>query len=427
MPPLFSKFVLSFQGWRRATFRALRHQSYRRFWLSQLLSLVGGWMQATAQSYLVLELSGNNAAALGWVTVVQFMPSLLLSLFAGAIIDRTSRRRVLLLTQTTLLCTALMLALSTQLGFISLHLLMALAFVSGTANAFDVPARQSMVVDFVPREDVPNAVALNSLSFNVSRTLGQALFGVVAALGGKLLGEAHGLAFAFYLNVASFAAVIYTIATLPFPPRDMGGHKDVLGDIKDGLKYVRATPSILNTMLLVALLSITVINFNVIIPYFAKAVYGLKEGGFGLLNAVFGIGAMAGALWQASQKDPAKNLRLGGVLVVGSTALFALTPLPWLGALLLMGCGAGMLTFLISANSTVQLTVPNELRGRVMSLYSLVLTGMAPPGALLVSTLIGKNDPLGSRGGLLVVCVLGVLSLLALWTRLPRGVGKAQE
>lgn len=425
MPTLSSAALLE---WRRSTFRALHHTSYRRFWLSQLLSLVGSWMQTTAQAYLVLELTGNSASALGWVTVVQFTPSLLLSLFAGAIIDRTSRRRVLLCTQGTLLGCATALALCTQYHLITLPLLLGLAFVSGTANAFDVPARQSMVVDFVPREDMANAVALNSLSFNLSRTLGQALFGVVAALGARLLGSGtQGLALAFYLNMASFVAVIYTIATLPFPARDMGGHKNVLGDIQDGLRYVRATPAILYTMLLVALLSVTVINFNVIIPYFAKAVYGLKEGGFGMLNAVFGIGAMSGALWQASQSDPARNLRLGGTLVVGSTALFALMPQVWMGAALLIGCGAGMLTLLISANSTVQLTVPNALRGRVMSLYSLVLSGMAPLGALLVSNFISAQGPLGSRGGLLAVCALAALSLAALWVRLPRGIKKAEE
>jgi MFS family permease len=141
-------------------------------------------MQATAQQYLVLELSGGSSAALGWVTAAQFMPSLLLSLFAGAVIDRVPRRNVLLATQITLLIAATALAVTTHLGLVTLPLVMAIAFLSGCANAFDMPARQSMVVDFVPRSDVPNAVALNSLSFNVSRTVGQALFGVVAALGG---------------------------------------------------------------------------------------------------------------------------------------------------------------------------------------------------------------------------------------------------
>ncbi|WP_161881664.1 MFS transporter [Deinococcus alpinitundrae] len=427
------------QAWRTKTFRALRHADYRRYWFSQLLSLVGSWMQSTAQSYLVLELTNNNSAALGWVTAAQFTPSLLLSLFAGAIVDRVPRRRVLLATQLTLLATALMLAVTTHLGRVTLPLVLVLAAVSGVANAFDMPARQSMVVDFVPRGDVPNAVALNSLSFNVSRTLGQAVFGGVAALGvalfagrgsvgsaGEVSSSVAGLAFPFYLNVLSFGLVIYVLATLPFPEREVGGRRAVVDDIKEGLRYVRATPAIAVTMLLVALLSLTAINFNVIIPYFARAVYHLREGGFGAMNAAFGAGAMVGALWQASQRDPARNLRPGAVILIVSLVAFALTPSAWLASLVLACCGFGMLTFLISANSTVQLTVPDALRGRVMSLYSLVLAGMGPPGALLVSYLIGTTGPLGPRAGLGVVAVLSVVAVAAVWRRLPRGVIRSE-
>jgi len=421
------------QAWRVKTFRALRHADYRRYWFSQLLSLVGSWMQSTAQSYLVLELTNNNSAALGWVTAAQFTPSLLLSLFAGAVVDRVPRRRVLLATQLTLLTTALMLAVTTHLGRVTLPLVLVLAAVSGVANAFDMPARQSMVVDFVPREDVPNAVALNSLSFNVSRTLGQAVFGGVAALGVALFAgssaagsSVQGLAFPFYLNVFSFGLVIYVLATLPFPAREVGGRRAVVDDIKEGLRYVRGTPAIAFTMVLVALLSLTAINFNVIIPYFARAVYHLREGGFGAMNAAFGAGAMVGALWQASQRDPARNLRPGAVILIVSLVAFALTPSAWLASLVLACCGFGMLTFLISANSTVQLTVPDALRGRVMSLYSLVLAGMGPPGALLVSYLIGTTGPLGPRAGLGVVAALSVVAVAAVWRRLPRGVLRSE-
>ncbi|WP_420597342.1 MFS transporter [Deinococcus sp.] len=421
--------LATFQAWRVGTFRALKHPEYRRYWFSQLLSLIGSWMQATAQSYLVLELTNNNAASLGWVTAAQFTPSLLLSLFAGAVVDRTSRRRVLLTTQLILLGTALALAITTGLGIVTLPLVLTLAALSGVANAFDMPARQSMVVDFVPRGDVSNAVALNSLSFNVSRTLGQAVFGGVAALGTVLFAGSSGasqieaLAFPFYLNVASFALVIYVIATLPFPKRDRGGpRRPVISDINEGLRYVRGTPDIAVTMLLLTLLSLTVINFNVVIPYFARAVYKLREGGFGAMNAAFGAGAMVGALWQASRPDPARYLRPGAVILILSTALFAAVPSAWLAGLVLALCGFGMLTFLISANSTVQLTVPDALRGRVMSVYSLVLVGMGPPGALLVSYLISTSGPLGPREGLGVVALLGAVVTAALWRRLPRGV-----
>ena len=215
----------SLKAWSARTFSALKHPNFRRFWLSQLLSLIGSWMQTTAQQYLVLELSHGSSAALGMVTGTQFLPSLLLSLVAGAVIDRLPRRRVLLATQTTLLLCSAVLAVSTHLGVVSLPLVMVMAFIAGTANAFDMPARQSMVVDFVPRESVPNAVALNSLSFNASRTVGQALFGIVAAVGVRLFaggdsGNISHLALPFYLNLLSFFYVLYVIATLPFPPRE---------------------------------------------------------------------------------------------------------------------------------------------------------------------------------------------------------------
>ncbi|MFC6662064.1 MFS transporter [Deinococcus multiflagellatus] len=368
---------------------------------------------------------GGSSAALGWVTVAQFTPSLLLSLFAGAVVDRVPRRRVLLSTQITLLLTALALAVTTHLNLVTLPLVMVIAFVGGVANAFDMPARQSMVVDFVPRSDVPNAVALNSLSFNVSRTLGQALFGVVAALGVTVLagGDTDNvarLALPFYLNVASFFVVLYVLATLPFPEREQARPASMLADIGEGLRYVRATSTVRHVMLLVGALSLTIINFNVIIPYYARVVFGAREATFGALSAAFGIGAMAGALWQASKPNPLRNLRLGALLLLGSAALLALTPGPALAFPVLAACGFGMLSLLVSANSTVQLTIPDALRGRVMSLYSFVLVGMGPPGALLASTLISRDWVLGPRWGLLALVALGGAALLLLWARLPR-------
>lgn len=382
-------------------------------------------MQTTAQQYLVLELSGNSSAALAQVTVAQFLPSLLLSLFAGAVVDRVPRRRVLLTTQITLMLTAAVLAVTTHQGSVTVPLVMVLAFVAGTANAFDMPARQTMVVDFVPREQVSNAVALNSLSFNVSRTIGQAVFGVVAALGVSVL--AHGqadsisrLALPFYLNVASFVVVLFVIATLPFPPVQPHGKSSMVEDVREGLRYVRTHPGVRNVMLLVGALSLSVINFNVIIPYYARVVFGAKEAAFGLLSAAFGVGAMAGALWQASKPNPLRNLRLGaGILLVGAV-LLSLTPQVVLAAPVLALCGFGMLSLLISANSTVQLSIPDSLRGRVMSLYSFVLVGMGPPGAALSSALISREGPLGPRLGLVALAVLGALALGLLWTRLPR-------
>lgn len=424
----------SFQRWRTRTFSALQYPAFRRYWLSQLLSLVGSWMQATAQQYLVLELTSGSSAALGWVTVAQFTPSLLLSLFAGAVIDRLPRRRVLLATQITLLLTATALALTTHLGVVSLPLVLAIAFVGGIATAFDMPARQSMVVDFVPCDGMANAVALNSLSFNVSRTIGQAIFGVVAALGVRLLAggnedDLSRLAFPFYLNVLSYFYVIYVIATLPFPERELSHGKNMVEDVKVGLNYVRGNRPVLTVMLLLGALSLTVINFNVIIPYFARVVYGEREGGFGLMSAAFGVGAMAGALWQASKPSPLKNLRRGTLILLVSTLLLAAAPGAMFALPIFALCGFGMLTFLVSANSTVQLSIPDTLRGRVMSLYSFVLAGMGPPGALIASQAINKDWLLGPHWGLVALVVLGALAFLLLWRGLPRSLPtvKAEE
>ncbi|MDO4262660.1 MAG: MFS transporter [Deinococcus sp.] len=414
-------------GWLRRTFSALSHDLFRRYWWSQLLSLIGTWMQTTAQQYLVLELTGGSSAALGWVTAAQFTPSLLLSLFAGAIVDRVPRRTVLLLTQTGFLFTAAALAGSTHLEVVTLPLVLGLAFVHGVAQAFDMPARQSTVVDLVPRSSVANAIALNSFSFNVSRTTGQALFGVVVAGGVALLAGGHPdalsrLAFPFYLNVASFFLVMYVIATTPFPPRTAAPRGNMLEQIADGLRYVRGSRDVSGVMWLVGLLSLTVINFNIVIPYFAREVFGAREAAFGLMSAVFGAGAVAGALYQASKPNPVRFLRLGAVILVAATAAFAWVPGPQAGLPLLALAGFGMLSFLVSANSTVQLIIPDDLRGRVMSLYSFVLAGMGPPSAIFVSFMIGEDGPLGPHWGLSVVAALGALSLLALWRRLPRAL-----
>ncbi|WP_261664361.1 MFS transporter [Deinococcus sp. Marseille-Q6407] len=416
-------------GWLRRTFSALAHPLFRRYWLSQLLSLIGTWMQTTAQQYLVLELTGGSSAALGWVTAVQFAPSLLFSLFAGAIVDRMPRRTVLLLTQTGFLFTAATLAVTTHLQVVTLPLVLALAFVHGIAQAFDMPARQSTVVDLVPRSSVANAIALNSFSFNVSRTTGQALFGIVVAAGVALLAGGNPnalsrLALPYYLNVASFFLVMYVIATMPFPPRETAPRGSMLEQIGDGLRYVRGNRDVSSVMWLVGLLSLTVINFNIMIPYFTREVFGAREAAFGLMSAVFGLGAVGGALYQASKPNPVRFLRLGAVIVVAATAAFAWVPGPQLGLPVLVLAGFGMLSFLVSANSTVQLIIPDQLRGRVMSLYSFVLTGMGPISALFVSYMIGKSGPLGPHWGLSVVAALGGLSLIALWGRLPRSLSR---
>ncbi|WP_110884759.1 MFS transporter [Deinococcus yavapaiensis] len=419
-----------FTAWRARTFQALTIPTFRRYWYSQLLSLVGGWMQGTAQAYLVLELTNNDAGALSLVNVAQFAPSLAFSLFAGAIIDRFSKLRVLQITQLVLLACALALGALIHTDTVTLPLLLLVALVAGTANAFNMPTRQSMVADFVPRSSLANAVALNSLSFNVSRTLGQALFGVVVPLGVYLVAggrsdDTSRLAFPFYLNAVAFVVAIVLQMGLPSIARgDASKHGNLVADTLEGLKYVRRNKSVLAIMLYVGGLSLTIINFQIIIPYYARVVYDLKDAGFGLLNATFGAGAMIGALLQAAAPNPLRNLRYGALLLLASSVLLSLTPSPLLGAPLLAACGFSMLAVLISANSTVQLSIPDELRGRVMSLYTFVLVGMAPPGALISGWIISSRGPFGPKLGLALLAGLGALVVLACWRSLPRQLPK---
>jgi len=413
------------QSWRTRTFEALSVPTFRRFWASQIISLVGSWMQSTAQAYLVLELTNNDSRALGLVNVAQFTPTLVLSLFAGALIDRLPKQRVLQATQIILMLSALVLGILIQTQHVTMTLLLVMAVIAGTANAFNMPTRQSMVADFVPRNLLANAVALNSLSFNVSRTVGQALFGIVIPIGVYLLAQGNDestarLAFPFYLNAAAFVAAIIIQATLPVIRHDTDRRHNLLLDTVEGLRYVRSTKSVLSVMLYVGLLSVTIINFNVIIPYYARAVLDLRDAAFGLLNATFGAGAMAGALWQASKPNPVRNLRLGAVLLLAFSTLLAVTSNAVLAGIMLAGCGFAMLSLLISANSTVQLSIPDALRGRVMSLYSFVLVGMAPPGAVITGALISNDGPLGPRLGLLVLTGLGGIVVASLWKHLPR-------
>lgn len=396
---------------RPATFEALREPRFRRYWFAQFLSLIGTWMQASAQSWLVLGLFRDPAEAtvrLGVVAALQFLPSLGLSLVAGALLDRVSRKRVLLVSQTVLMASSIALGTAVGTGRVTFGIVAALALLSGFANAFDIPARQAMVPSLISRERLTNAVAMNSLSFNAARVLGASLFGAISPF--------LGLASVFYLNSLSFVALLLVLAPMRVPAPEDGEHQNLLADIKAGLAYVAGTPEVRGPILLLGALSLTVINFQVIIPAFAKNALGLSEAGFGALGSLFGAGAVVGAIWQASQPGNRRGrmMRVGAVaLTLAVAALSFARGLAPAGAALLVA-GAGMILFTVSANSTVQLTVPDALRGRVMSVFTLVFAGMSPFGALLVGSLMGA---LGPRGGILAAAGIGALGLTLLWPR----------
>ncbi|HEX2864050.1 MAG TPA: MFS transporter [Deinococcales bacterium] len=397
-------------------FPALRNASFRNYWVTQLISLVGTWMQNAAQSWLVINnLFGHNPAEgvirLGVISALQFTPSLLLCLFAGAILDRVSRRKVLVLTQTVLMFTALVLATAVLTGAVTYTVVAVLAFVSGVAQAFDMTARQSIIPSLVPRADLPNAVALNSMAFNTARILGYAVFGLLSPL--------LGLPAMFYANGASFVFVILVLARLEERPvPGAAARRPILQEILDGLKYVAATPAVFWPMTLLLLLSLTVINFNIFIPTFARNELGLSETGFGLLGTSFGVGAVLGALMAAGrQRGASRYLLTGAVLLAAFVTLLAVAPSPLVASVILALAGLGMILFTISVNSTVQLNAPEHFRGRVMSVYSLVFAGSAPFGSLIVS---GAMGALGSRTGIALVGVAAIVTVLAIGPRTAR-------
>ncbi|MDN5344826.1 MAG: hypothetical protein PWQ18_938 [Clostridia bacterium] len=395
---------------------ALRHPNFRLFWSGQLISLMGTWMQNMAQGWLVLQMT-NSPFLLGVVSAVQFTPLLVLALVAGVIADRVPKRRLLIFTQTSLMLLALILGVLTLTGVVRYWMVLILAGLLGTVNTFDMPARQSFVVEMVGKEDLMNAIALNSSVFNAARIVGPALAGLVI---GRL-----GMAASFLLNGASFIAVIAGLLLIRVPEQSQGYAQQpaaarVGEKIVEGLQYIRRTPMVLHTIVLMALLSIFAMNFTVLIPVLARDTLGQQAEGYGLLMSASGVGALCGALILAviSRHGPRLRLLLGGAtglclfqLLLASTRSYTL-------ALLFLGfTGWSMITFTASVNTTLQLNVPDNLRGRVMSVYSLVFGGVTPIGSLFSGSIAHLW---GAPAGLAVGAALGLISLLAVATRLVK-------
>jgi MFS family permease len=391
-------------------FTAFQNPNYRNYWFTNAFSVIGSWMQASAQQWYVLGLAPDPATGVRWLAIVsacQFLPTLLLSLFAGVVLDRLERRKVLMASQLLLMASALTLGVLILRNQASFEVVAFLALISGIGNAFDIPARQSLVPQLVERAQLSNAVALNSLLFNLGRVLGAAAFGLLAPV--------VGLSTIYFINGASFLGFLLVLLRLRLI-QDSHQSQNVWQEIGVGLGYVWQTPAVRAPILLLAALSVTVINFNIMIPVFAKNALRLQEGGFGLMGAAFGAGAMTSALLQAQFGGSSKILRMniGAWLLTISVGSLALVPNLLLACLVLFVAGAGMITYTINANATVQLATPDALRGRVMSVYTLVFAGLNPAGALLVGQLMAL---LGARNGIVVVAGLAALACIALRPR----------
>ena len=393
-----------------AALRALNHRDYRRFWLGQTVSLVGTWMQAVGQSWLVLELT-NSAFKLGVVAALQWTPMLFLSFPAGALVDRLPKRRLIITTQTALLLQALILAALVRGGHVQYWHVAVLAVALGSVNAFDVPARQSFIVEMVGVEDLMNGIALNSAMFNAARLVGPAVAGLVVAR--------YGIALAFFLNGLSFLAVIASLLTLQAEgaPRGRRG-TPLLQDITEGIRYAVSTPRVSLVLSLVMIVSVFIINYNVTVPLLARDVLRQGAHGFGLLMAAIGAGALVGAMALAalgSGRPPLVLLVVPAVAISAATLSLAVVRQFWVAAAVLLAVGFCHTLFLSSCNTTLQVAAPGELRGRVMSLYAFVFAGVAPIGSFFVGSVAQAFGVPAAYAASGVLGLLGVAALTLRW------------
>jgi MFS family permease len=374
------------------TFQALRIRNYRLYATGGVVSNVGTWMQRVAQDWLVLQLSGHSGVALGITTGLQFLPMLLLAPFAGTLADRYSKRKILIATQAFMATVGAILGLLDITGVVQVWHVYVLALLLGVGAACDAPARQSFVIEMVGRDDLPNAVGLNSASFNLGRVIGPALAGVLIVL--------IGTGPVFLINAASFGAVIFALtrmrpAELMPMPRSPGGR----GQMFEGVRYVRARPDLLLVMVIVFFVGTFGLNFQMTSALMATEVFGKGAGAYGVLGSVVAIGSLSGALLAARRGKPRLRLIVLAAVAFGVVEIAAglMPSYLWFMATLIP-LGLCQMTLLNSANATMQLAVDPVMRGRVMALYMAVLMGGTPIGAPLVGALA---EAFGARWSLI--------------------------
>jgi MFS family permease len=396
---------------RGRSLRAFRNSNYRLYFFGQLVSQTGSWLQRVAQSWLVLQLT-DSPTALGIVTAAQFLPIMVLSLFAGVIADRLPRRRLLYAVTIVQTLQSVALTVLTFTGTIQLWQVYVLAFVLGAASAFEMPTRQVFLNQLVERDELQSAISLNSSVFNGARIIGPGVGGVVIAL--------WGVGWCFGLNAVSFGAVLISLAMLnvgSMHQMQRAARQAVLRQLADGLRYSARTPALTLPIVLLACIGTFGYNFGVTLPLLAVYALNLGAVGFGSLNTAMGVGALVGALGVAARVSPSSRAL---VLAGGSFAvlLWLVAVMPWypltLVALVLMGVFS--VTYSAVTNTTLQLNSDETYRGRVLSLYTLLFAGTTPIGGALTGWLAdawGIRTAMSLEAG---VCLVAVVVALA-WLR----------
>ena len=397
------------------TFRSLSVRNFRLYFIAQMISVSGTWMQSVAQAWLVLHLTGRGVDV-GVVVGLQFLPMLLLGPLGGLVADRADKRTLLFLTQTAGAVQALVLGVLVVTGTAVLGEVYALAAVLGVVNLFDNPARQTFMIEMVGRDGLPNGVSLNAVVMNASRIVGPAIGGVLIT--------AFGLGVCFLVNAASYLAVIVALAMMRTdelaPSPAVARSK---GQVRAGFRYAWHTPVVRSTLATVTLIGIFAYNFTVTLALLAKGTFHGSAGTYAVMTSCMGIGAVVGGLVAAHRGRPSLRLleRLG--LAFGALlAAVALAPTLLVADLLMVPMGAASLAFIATANATLQLSTEPAMRGRVMALYAMAFLGTTPIGAPLVGAIAQWTNP---RFALLTGAAAILVAIGLLWR--TRQIGAAAD
>lgn len=366
---------------------ALRYRDFKFFFLSQLISLSGTWMQSVAQLWLVYSLT-NSPFYLGIVSAFAYLPILFFSALGGVIADRFLKRNLLILTSVLSIVPALLLGILTHMDIITVWQIAVLASILGTINAFDIPARQAFLVEMVGKRSLTNAIALNAAAFHGARMIGPVLAGIIITHG--------GVPVCFYLNALSFVAVIIALSKMDIKGDMMVRSKGFLKDFMEGIHFIKSKPEIYRIISLIFIFSLIGIPYITFLPVFAVKVLQRGPQGYGFLVSVAGAGALSAALFIAIKGDIEKKnryLSLSALCFSGSLFAFSLSKVFYLSLVALACVGWGIVSFMVTANGFIQLSVPDNQRGRVMSVYALVFLGTFPIGNSLLGIL---SDSIGT-------------------------------
>jgi MFS family permease len=402
-------------------FSALSYRDFRLFWFGQLISLSGTWMQSVAQGWLVYSLT-KSPLYLGIVAASAALPILLFTLIGGVIADRLPKRNLLLATQALSIIPALLLGVLTSMGVIKVWEVALLAALLGTINAVDVPTRQSFLIEMVGKGHVVNAIALNSAAFNGARIIGPMIAGLSI--------EYFGLPACFFLNALSFVAVIIALAKMEAKGEIYAKSEGVVIDFMKGIKFIRSEKEIKRAMVMIAIFSLVGLPYITLLPVFAAEVFHRGAQGLGFLVGASGIGALTAALGIALMGDMQHKTRfmsVAGLCFSFALLAFSLSKVFWVSLIIIMIGGWGMVSYLAAANSFIQVSVPDHLRGRVMSVYSFVFLGLVPVGNSIMGV---SADAIGTTNAVAVggaICIFAsALFAKRYLRRSPEGPG-AQE